>query len=160
MDLMDSVRPSQDRLGRGAALKAAVTEAYRLLDSLVAADMAELGLSVGEADVLTVIRVCDYDPVPGEIAEWLGLTGAGTTGRLNTLERRGLIERRTNPRDRRSVTLHLTELGADLAAQVLDAKDSAIISGLVDRVGRRKIDGLIAELNLLIVRTRETLTHR
>ena len=108
-------------IGRGATVKGLVTEAAKLLSDLAANDLAALDLNVGEADVLTVLGVAKQDVMPSDLSDWLSITGAGTTGRLNALERRGLIERRKNPNDGRSVTIHLTREGRRLAAKVLDA---------------------------------------
>ena len=146
-------------IGRGAALKRAVTEAHRLLDQLLAVDMAALGLTIGESDVLTVIHLADYPPVPGEIADWLGLTGAGTTGRLNTLERRGLLERHPNPSDRRSVTLHLTLQGEALAASAIDAKNTTILNTIVDYIGAEAVDQLVGGLDHVTAKAREILDN-
>lgn len=157
MTATESGAPKRFQLGQGAALKRAVTEAHKLLDDLVANDMAALGLTIAEADVLTVVYVCDYAPVPGEVADWLSLTGAGATGRLNTLERRGLLERLPNPADGRSVTIHLTSEGTELAAAVIDAKDSAVMTTLVDRVGPETAAALTESLDALSTVARDVL---
>jgi len=96
-----------------AALEATV---HRVLESL-AAELEELGLSHGEVNALAQLE-------PGSartVAELQGATGqrASTlTGVLDRLERRGLIERRLNPRDRRSFTVQLTEAGGEAAQRV------------------------------------------
>lgn len=159
MTATESDLPNRYQLGGGAALKRAVTEAHKLLDDLVANDMASLGLTIGEADVLTVVHVSDHAPVPSEIADWLSLTGAGATGRLNTLERRGLLERLPNPTDGRSVTIHLTSEGARLAAAVIDAKDSAVMTSLVSRIGPDLAATLTQNLDLLSTTAREFLAN-
>jgi DNA-binding MarR family transcriptional regulator len=144
-------------MGAGARLKGTVAELDVLLDELVAADMAALGLTSGEADVLTVVHVARHDPVPSEIAEWLTLTGAGVTGRLKTLERRGLLERRPNPTDGRSVTVHLTKAGRPLAAAVLKEKDRAVTEALVDVLGADVVDALSDQLDAAISAARTAL---
>ena len=136
-------------LALGANLKRAVTEAHKLLDDLIRADMAELGLTLGEADVLTVVFVADYAVVPSEIADWLSLTRAGATGRLNTLERRGLIERTPHPSDRRSVTIALTTEGRALAEAVVDAKNATVLNNVVNRLGTTTAEALTSDLDNL-----------
>ncbi len=156
MDRTEAV-PRRSTLGPGANLKRAVTEAHRLLDDLLAVDMAALGLSVGEADLLTVLRVAEQTVLPGDVAAWLGLTGAGVTGRLNTLERRDLIERRPNPADGRSVTIHLTTAGERLAAEVITAKDSTIINEIVESLGSEAAAQLVKHLDAITLAARAAL---
>lgn len=148
MSATEQATQTRFEIGPGASLKRAVATAHRLLDDLVSDEMAALGLTNPEADVLSMLHVCDYPPVPSELADWLGLTGAGTTGRLNGLERRGLVERLPHPTDGRSVTVHLTTDGRGLASAVVEAKNSTVIKMLVEQIGEdettRLIDGLDA----------------
>lgn len=50
---------------------------------------------------------------PSQIADRLSLSPATLTGYLDTLERRGHLERKRSDEDGRSVTLRLTEAGAE-----------------------------------------------
>jgi DNA-binding MarR family transcriptional regulator len=96
-----------------AALEATV---HRVLEH-IAAELADLGLSHGEVNALAQLE----PGAPRTVAELQAATGqrASTlTGVLDRLERRGLVERRLNPRDRRSFTVTLTAAGADAAARV------------------------------------------
>jgi DNA-binding MarR family transcriptional regulator len=80
-------------------------------------DLAELGLSHGEVNALAQLEPGS----PRSVAQLLAATGqrASTlTGVLDRLERRGLVERRLNPRDRRSFTVELTNAGAAAAGLV------------------------------------------
>ncbi len=137
-------------LGRGARLKAAVTEAHVVLDLLLAPAIKELGLTIGEADVLTVLSLNPDPLLPGEIAAQLNITGPGATGRLNGLERRGYIKRLPNPEDGRSVTVHLTESGEALARAVIEKKNATIDNALVDEIGDATADDLTEQLESLI----------
>lgn len=89
---------------------------HRVLDRL-AADLEDLGLSQGEVNALAQL-----EPRAGcTVAKLQAATGqrASTlTGVINRLERRGLVERRLNPRDRRSFTIKLTDDGRQAAARV------------------------------------------
>ncbi len=152
---MDEPRYGVSRVGAG--LKRAITEAHVLLDTLLSAHLEALGLTNGEADVLTVILVADHSPVPSEIAAWLRLTGAGATGRLNTLERRGLINRVPNPADGRSVLIELTDDGARLAERVLEVKDAVVERSVVGRLGNPEAKALTASLDRLSDEIRDEL---
>ncbi|MFE2180512.1 MarR family winged helix-turn-helix transcriptional regulator [Streptomyces sp. NPDC059455] len=54
-----------------------------------------------------------------ELAEWLGADPPYTSVIVDDLVRRGLAERITNPADRRSKLVHLTEDGQALAARAI-----------------------------------------
>jgi DNA-binding MarR family transcriptional regulator len=96
-----------------AALEATT---HRVLERL-ALELEDLGLSHGEVNALAQLE-------PGAvrtIAELQAATGqrASTlTGVLDRLERGGLVERRLNPRDRRSFTVTLTDKGVAAAKRV------------------------------------------
>jgi len=142
--------PQSLTLGRGAKLKAAVTEAYVVLDLLLATEIKALGLSVGEADVLTILYLNPEPVMPGQIADQLNITGAGTTGRLNNLEQRGYLQRVPNPDDGRSVHVHLTGRGRKQAEVVIRTKNTAIVNSLVERLGDEAIDDVVDGLNRVI----------
>ena len=112
------------RFGAGIHLKTNIAIAQKLLDELVAKEIRALGLSLGEADLLTVLLIeLPKRPTPTALASWLRLTTAGMAGRLNSLERAGLIQRETHATDRRRISVHLSESGQALAEKVLQAKD-------------------------------------
>ena len=66
------------------------------------------GLSVSAFQTLAILDGAG-EPLPGHvIAQQLLVSSASMTSLLDTLERRGLIERRPHPSDRRKVLVHLT----------------------------------------------------
>src|SRR5450755_1892475 len=66
------------------------------------------GLSASAFQTLAILDGAG-EPLPGHvIAERLLVSSASMTSLLDTLERRGLIERRPHPSDRRKVLVHLT----------------------------------------------------
>lgn len=95
------------------ALEATV---HRVLEVL-GAELEELGLSHGEVNALAQLEPGSVCTV-AELQAATGQRGSTLTGVLDRLERRGLIERRLNPRDRRSFTVQLTEAGGAAAARV------------------------------------------
>lgn len=98
-----------------------VTRLARHLDRARRAAFAEHGLEAGEFDVLAALRRAGppYEGSPG----WLGastmVTSGTVTARLDKLESRGLVERRSDPSDRRAVIVRLTETGAQVAGAAL-----------------------------------------
>ncbi len=143
---------SDAQLGLGAELKAAVATANKILQDLVSPAMSRLGLHPGEADVLTVVRIAKHDPTPTEIADWLTLTTAGLSGRLNSLEAKGLIERRPHPEDGRRLTVHLSRRGRAQADKAIRTKDRVLMDGAVAAIGEQRARDLIAGLHQLIDR--------
>lgn len=141
-------------------LKAALTEAHKLINDLISTEMGALGVSLGEGDVLTVLYVAEHDPSPSEVADWLSVTGASTTARLQSLERRRLIERRPNPQDKRSVSLHLTPEGLRLAKKVVEAKNATVVNSIIERLGTSDAKQLTKSLQETVQIARELLTER
>ncbi|HXG26058.1 MAG TPA: MarR family transcriptional regulator [Candidatus Binatia bacterium] len=77
---------------------------------------ARLGLNVTDLRALELV-VGNPGITPGGLAERSGLTSGAVTGVVDRLERAGYLERRPDPADRRSVTIHPVEARtAELAA--------------------------------------------
>jgi DNA-binding MarR family transcriptional regulator len=119
---------------------------HRVLDRL-AAELDDLGLSHGEVNALAQLE-------PGTtctIAELQAATGqrASTlTGVLDRLERRGLVERQLNPRDRRSFTVGLTDSGVTVAARIKHTF-GALERRVLGAVSQRSAEGFFDVLRAL-----------
>lgn len=66
----------------------------------------------------------------GQVAERLNITTGATTALLDRLDQRGLIERRPNAVDRRSITLYASELGQRMIAHNLEVYVDALLPAL------------------------------
>ncbi|GGS47613.1 MarR family transcriptional regulator [Planobispora rosea] len=101
---------------------------YRIAH-LMADRVAEIyqryGIGRGEFDVLATLRRAGapYTLSPKAMTATLMLTSGGMTGRLDRLERAGLIARTPAPDDRRALRVSLTEEG-------LRCIDEAVAAGL------------------------------
>jgi DNA-binding MarR family transcriptional regulator len=86
---------------------------------------ARFGIGRGEFDVLATLRRAGepYALSPTALAESLMLTTGGMTGRLDKLQKAGLIARSPDPSDRRALKACLTEKGRALV-------DEAVVAGL------------------------------
>ncbi|KUO22044.1 MarR family winged helix-turn-helix transcriptional regulator [Streptomyces dysideae] len=106
---------------------------------------SRFGISRGEFDVLATLRRAGepYTLSPRQLSATLMLTTGGMTGRLDKLERAGLLRRSPDPHDRRGLQVTLTEpgltvvdeaVGAGLASQteVLSTLDDEQASQLAD----------------------------
>ncbi|GAA2272046.1 MarR family transcriptional regulator [Streptomyces hawaiiensis] len=108
---------------------------------------AKFGISRGEFDVLATLRRSGepYTLSPRQLSATLMLTTGGMTGRLDKLERAGLLRRSPDPHDRRGLRVTLTDKGlgvvdeavaAGLAVQTealsaLDPERAALLAGLL-----------------------------
>jgi DNA-binding MarR family transcriptional regulator len=74
---------------------------------------ASAGLQPGEFDVLATLRRSGAPHMlsPTRLYEAAMISSGGMTGRLDRLERAGLVERRPDPNDRRGKLIALTDAG-------------------------------------------------
>ena len=80
--------------------------------------VARYGIDLGGLDVLATLRRSGspYQMTPTRLYQELVLTSGAMTHRMDALEKAGLLERRSDPRDRRSMVACLTPKGR----QVID----------------------------------------
>ncbi|WP_029012598.1 MarR family winged helix-turn-helix transcriptional regulator [Niveispirillum irakense] len=93
------------------------------------------GLQYGEFDVLATLRRAGapYRLTPTALADTAMISSGGMTGRLDRLEKAGLIERQPHPADRRGVMVCLTPAGLALMEKILEphvANEKALLSPL------------------------------
>ncbi|MFF1559444.1 MarR family winged helix-turn-helix transcriptional regulator [Streptomyces sp. NPDC058279] len=96
------------------------------------------GVSLGEFDVVATLRRsgAPYTLSPRQLSATLMLTSGGMTGRLDKLEKAGLLCRNPDPNDRRGLQVTITERGLELI-------DEAVAAGL--EVQRAALAGLADE---------------
>ncbi|MFI5986327.1 MarR family winged helix-turn-helix transcriptional regulator [Streptomyces sp. NPDC051555] len=97
---------------------------------------ARYGISRGEFDVVATLRRSGepYTLSPRQLSATLMLTTGGMTGRLDKLEKAGLLRRSPDPHDRRGLQVTVTERGLALI-------DEAVTAGLeVQRAGLEGLD--------------------
>ncbi|MEU7066349.1 MarR family winged helix-turn-helix transcriptional regulator [Streptomyces sp. NPDC051578] len=95
------------------------------------------GVSLGEFDVVATLRRsgAPYTLSPRQLSATLMLTSGGMTGRLDKLEKAGLLCRNPDPNDRRGLQVTITERGLKLI-------DEAVAAGLeVQRAALSGLDG-------------------
>ncbi|RSN66638.1 MarR family winged helix-turn-helix transcriptional regulator [Actinomadura sp. WAC 06369] len=110
--------------------------------------LAPFDLTPRSFDVLANLRRGGppYRKTPSELAESSLLSSGAMTGRLDALERQGLITRSPHPSDRRVMFAELTQAGVDLIddvfAQHLD-KEETMLAALTPNQRAQIIDSLI-----------------
>jgi DNA-binding MarR family transcriptional regulator len=108
------------------------------------------GIGRAEFDVIASIRRSGepYTLSPKQIGATLMLSSGGLTGRLDKLEKAGLVERLPDPNDRRGLRVRLTEAGReaighavadglDVQTEVLDMlspEEQETLAGLLRRL--------------------------
>jgi DNA-binding MarR family transcriptional regulator len=124
----------------------------QLLASFEALDLrrfGDLGLTLSQLRVLHLLR--DHPASCGQLAEHLGITPSTATALIDRLVRRGLIERRPHPGDRRVIELTLSETARGLieaaarrkggevrdAVEALAPHDRERLAELLDRLAER-----------------------
>ncbi|MGW6938522.1 MarR family winged helix-turn-helix transcriptional regulator [Streptomyces xanthophaeus] len=96
------------------------------------------GISRGEFDVVATLRRsgAPYTLSPRQLSATLMLTTGGMTGRLDKLEKAGLLCRKPDPHDRRALQVTITDRGLALI-------DEAVTAGV--EVQRAALTGLDEE---------------
>ena len=84
---------------------------------------AQFGINRGEFDVLATLRRAGepYQLTPTALCDSMMLTSGGMTGRIDRLERGGLVRRSQHPSDRRALVVTLTARGRAVVEQAVDA---------------------------------------
>ncbi len=98
--------------------------ASRALGDTMETTYREFGIGRAEFDVLATLRRADQPSLtPTSLANSMMLSTGGMTGRLDRLERAGLVTRSPEPTDRRGLRITLTAEGRKLI-------DEAVVAGV------------------------------
>ncbi|MFB7174384.1 MarR family winged helix-turn-helix transcriptional regulator [Streptomyces sp. NPDC056254] len=108
------------------------------------------GISRGEFDVVATLRRSGppYTLSPRQLSATLMLTTGGMTGRLDKLEKAGLLCRKPDPHDRRGLQVTITDRGLALVDEAvsagLDVQRAALTGFTDEEVGQ--LAGLLRKL--------------
>jgi DNA-binding MarR family transcriptional regulator len=131
------------------AVEAIVTQidkAERLLDGEMQRSLSEVGLTMEEGKVL--LELSRGPRTHGELCRRLGVSTGAMTNRLDKLEGAGLVTRTRDPRDRRGVTLTITDAGSERIDAYVDRgsdREQALLSGLTEQE-KRRLNALLGKL--------------
>ncbi|MDO5116148.1 MAG: MarR family transcriptional regulator [Synergistaceae bacterium] len=78
------------------------------------------GLSTNAMSLLEELHRSPLGMEPAMIADYLGVPRQTMTSTLDTLEKRGIIERQPHPTDRRRKVIRFTEEGAEMADKLIN----------------------------------------
>lgn len=105
------------RLRFGGSIWCNVDVAFRSVNNLYKQELESLELTVIECYVLQSLYGQDGQ-MASQLATSVQRVATSFTPVLDTLEAKGLIERQSNPSDRRSVKIYLTDKAKDLEYEV------------------------------------------
>ncbi|MDH2426183.1 MarR family transcriptional regulator [Sphaerisporangium sp. TRM90804] len=129
-----------------------------LLEQALKAELAEIGLTYAEFDVLAALRRAGepYRLRPSELSRSLLLTSGGTSNVLQRLTAAGYVEREADAGDARSRWVRLTERGVRVTERAMAASGRVheeIMTGIPDEAVRHAADAL-REILLVLGRRR------
>ncbi|QFY07198.1 MarR family transcriptional regulator [Nonomuraea phyllanthi] len=112
------------------------------------AALREVGMQDFEFETLHRLVAREGAATPSELASDLLLSPAGMTGRLDTLERSGLVRRVRSTEDRRRVDVELTPKGHELwmDAMTIRAEVEARMVSALSPADQAVLDGLLKHL--------------
>jgi DNA-binding MarR family transcriptional regulator len=119
-----------------------------LLQREVSTVLATHELTIADFDVLAALRRAGARLKPTSFYKMLMLTSGTVTNRLDRLEERGLIERLSDPDDRRGTLVALTARGKALVDEAVDdhvANEARLLEALT-RPERAELDRLLRKL--------------
>ncbi|MDH6226949.1 MULTISPECIES: MarR family winged helix-turn-helix transcriptional regulator [Streptomyces] len=120
-------------------------------------EYAAFGVSRGEFDVLAALRRSGepFTLSPRQLSSTLMLTTGGMTGRLDKLERAGLVTRSPDPDDRRALRVSLTARGLALVDEAVAAGLAAqteVLTAAFDEERAAELAGMLRELLAVLER--------
>ncbi|MFF0444810.1 MarR family winged helix-turn-helix transcriptional regulator [Streptomyces sp. NPDC004609] len=151
VDQWAAVRPDLDTAPM--AVYGRIHRISRAMGDRTEKEYARFGISRGEFDVLATLRRSGepYTLSPRQLSATLMLTTGGMTGRLDKLEKAGLLTRSPDPNDRRGLRITLTHRGLDVVDRAVAAglalQHEAFASALSEEEGAQ-LDGLLRKLLL------------
>ncbi|MEU6777916.1 MarR family transcriptional regulator [Nonomuraea angiospora] len=151
-DEVDALVPRWKEAGLSPSLIATLELSKRMarlhlmFDQVVKAELAEMGLTYAEFDVLAALsRAPECRMKPSELSKSLFLTSGGISNVLQRLTAAGYVEREANVGDARSRWVQLTEEGLRVSTAALATTGRVyeeMTSGIPDEVVREAADAL------------------
>ncbi|MGW0606372.1 MarR family winged helix-turn-helix transcriptional regulator [Streptomyces sp. NPDC002644] len=144
-------RERPDLLTPGMEIFGRIYQLSRAMGDRTEKAYAAFGISRGEFDVLATLRRAGepYTLAPRELSGTLMLTTGGMTGRLDKLEKAGLLSRSPDPEDRRALRVSLTARGLALVNEAVTAGlavQNEAVRAALDEDGAAELADLLRRL--------------
>lgn len=108
-------------------------------------------LTLADYDVLVVLSEAAGSALRmGDLADRVALSPSGLTRRVDRLERRGLVRRRSCPSDGRGALATLAEPGRELLAAAAPTHLAGVRRYLVDRLGEAELTAVAGALGRVV----------
>jgi DNA-binding MarR family transcriptional regulator len=145
------LRPNDDLLGMGVVHS--LTWSGRLAEELLEKTAIASGLRRrGDYEVLAFLRRVEPALLtPLQVAHQLLTSQSGMTGKLDRLERQGLIQRTPDPEDRRAIRLGITDAGRALIDEAFTTSLS-VYQSMLQELTPTEVKNLEALLEKLLTR--------
>lgn len=145
------LRPDDDLLGLGVVHS--LIWSGRLAEDLLEKTAVASGLRRrGDYEVLAVLRRAEPELLsPLQVAQLLQTSQSGMTGKLDRLERQGLIQRSPDPEDRRAIRLGITVSGRALIDEAFTTSLS-VYQSMLDEFSPAEVKNFEALLEKLLTR--------
>jgi len=122
------------------------------LERAIGETFSELGLNVGEFDVLATLRRSGqpYQLSPTTLFNTLMVSSGTMTHRIDRLEQAQLVKRIPDPSDRRGTLIALTDKGFDLIEKAVEAHvaNEHRLLGVLEKSERESLTVLLRQLLL------------
>jgi DNA-binding MarR family transcriptional regulator len=151
-------RPELDPASLGVVIR--VMSLYRAFHRQATAALKPLGLELFEYDVLSALRRQGkpFQLSATALARQTGMSTGAMTNRIDKLEDRGLVVRRTGETDRRSVVVSLSREGRRLIDAAillrLEAADASLQG--ISTAERRRLADLLRKVRLGLASNRQS----
>lgn len=134
-----------------------LNRAVKYMEKQTAQNFSKYGLNSGEFDVLATLRRSggEYKLKPTELYQSLMITSGAITNRIDTLEKKGLVIRSHDKKDRRTVFVQLTKEGIELISNAVwthvETEDSLLLSLTqeeikeLDKILKKMLEGMEKE---------------
>ncbi|MGP9020802.1 MarR family winged helix-turn-helix transcriptional regulator [Streptomyces sp. BR1] len=143
------VRPDLDTLPM--AVYGRIYRISRAMGDRIEKEYKRFGISRGEFDVLATLRRSGepYTLSPRQLSATLMLTTGGMTGRLDKLEKAGLLSRSPDPHDRRGLRVTLSDKGREIVDESVTAglaMQHEVLDGVLDETEAAQLAALLRKL--------------
>lgn len=143
------VRPDLDTVPM--AVYGRIYRISRAMGDRIEKEYKRFGISRGEFDVLATLRRSGepYTLSPRQLSATLMLTTGGMTGRLDKLEKAGLLSRSPDPHDRRGLRVTLSDKGREIVDESVTAglaMQHEVLDGALDEAEAAQLSDLLRKL--------------
>ena len=115
------------------------------------------GLSLPQFHLLGALKSCGGVLSTGEIARIMLRASQTVTGLVDRLEAQGLVERQTDPRDRRKANVHITAIGERRLAEA-EPTANRLAESIVWPLTDQELEDLEGKMRKLVANAWQKLT--